>query len=137
MWDDMMRNATVDQLLKRGLDKLVKPVIWNYGSIIAFPTGMLERYQTVWGDEGTLAGTAWRGATGSNVCVTTIKHHVDNHLAWLSVIREVPGLVAGWILTGWARYGQIRMDVTMHKKQINQQLLMYFIARLPAGSVPL
>merc|ERR1719300_1889565 len=48
VWDDMMRNASVDQLLKRGLDKLVKPVIWNYGSIFAFPTGMLERYQTVW-----------------------------------------------------------------------------------------
>ena len=99
-----MRCASVDQLVKRDLDKLIQPVIWNYGSILAFPTGMLERYQTVWGNKGTWAGTAWRGATGSHVCVTTIRHHVDNHLAWLSVMREMPDLVAGWIMTGWARY---------------------------------
>jgi len=34
---------------------------------------------------------------------TTIRHHLDNHLAWLSVLQELPDL-SGMILTGWARY---------------------------------
>jgi len=103
VWDDMMRTATVDQLLKAGLDKLVEPVIWSYGQVLAFPPGMVERYQTVWGEGCLWGGSAWRGATGSNIQATSIRHHLDNHLAWLSVLHEVPGL-AGIILTGWARY---------------------------------
>jgi len=103
VWDDMMRTATVEQLLKAGLDKLVEPVIWSYGQVLAFPPGMVERYQSVWGEGCLWGGSAWRGATGSNMQATSIRHHIDNHLAWLSVLHEVPGL-AGIILTGWARY---------------------------------
>lgn len=103
VWDDMMRTATVEQLLKAGLDKLVEPVIWSYGQVLAFPPGMVERYQSVWGEGCLWGGSAWRGATGSNTQATCIRHHIDNHLAWLSVFHEVPGM-AGIILTGWARY---------------------------------
>ena len=103
VWDDMMRTASVDQLLKVHLDQLVQPVIWNYGSVLAFPPGMLDRYRTVWGETCLWGGSAWRGATGSNTCVTTIRHHVENHLAWLSLIKQTPGM-AGIILTGWSRY---------------------------------
>jgi len=104
VWDDMMRTASVQQLVEAGLDKLVEPVIWSYGQVLAFPPGMLERYQSVWGEGGIWGGSAWRGATGSNIQSTTIRHHLDNHLAWLSVLTELPGTLAGIILTGWARY---------------------------------
>eukprot|EP00092_Neocalanus_flemingeri_P009855 GFUD01010622.1.p1 GENE.GFUD01010622.1~~GFUD01010622.1.p1 ORF type:complete len:482 (+),score=150.92 GFUD01010622.1:370-1815(+) len=103
VWDDMMRTASVEQLLEAGLDKLVQPVIWSYGQVLAFPPGMLERYQSVWGEGNIWGGSAWRGATGSNMQATTIRHHLDNHLAWLSVLQEMPDL-AGIVLTGWARY---------------------------------
>jgi len=103
VWDDMMRTASVEQLLKAELDKLVQPVIWSYGQVLAFPPGMLERYQSVWGEGSVWGGSAWRGATGSNMHATSIRHHLDNHLAWLSVLQELPDL-AGIILTGWARY---------------------------------
>ena len=103
VWDDMMRTATLEQLQKFELADLVEPVIWSYGSILAFPPGMLERYQTVWGAGRVWGGSAWRGATGSNMHLTTVRHHVDNTLAWLSVMRDLPGM-AGMVLTGWARY---------------------------------
>ena len=103
VWDDMMRTATLEQLQTYGLGELVEPVIWTYGSILAFPPGMLERYQTVWGAGRMWGGSAWRGATGSNMHVTTVRHHVDNNLAWLSVMRELPDM-AGLVLAGWARY---------------------------------
>ena len=100
VWDDMMRTAELDQLLQ--LSQLVTPVVWSYSSQLSFPAGMLDRYQTVWADS-LMAGSAWRGATGSDMTVTTVSHHVDNHLAWMEVFRNVPSF-SGIILTGWARY---------------------------------
>ena len=104
VWDDMMRTAPVDTMLRYSVGQLVQPVIWNYGSVLEFPSGMLERYLSVWPESGLWAGTAWRGATGSDQCLTPAQHHVDNHLAWLHLADDhVPGL-AGFILTGWSRY---------------------------------
>lgn len=99
VWDDMMRSAGVEQIKNCGLDKLVSPVIWNYGPSPCFPPGMLERYREVWGADQWV-GTAWRGASGSCAISTPINHHVANHLGWLEL--DLP--VAGWVLTGWARY---------------------------------
>lgn len=104
VWDDMMRQASVEQLTNYDVGDLVEPVVWNYGSVLEFPAGMFQRYQTVWGAGAVWAGTAWRGATGSSMCVTTAQHHVDNHLAWMELLTEHPLAVSGFILTGWARY---------------------------------
>jgi len=97
-WDDMMRTASAGQLMP--LKRLVTPVIWNYGSNLVFPAGMMDRYCSVFGSQRMWAGTAWRGATGSCIQATTIKHHVDNHVAW----KQVSEIDGGYILTGWARY---------------------------------
>ena len=35
---------------------------------------------------------------------TAIRHHLENHLSWLAVIREREGEVAGILMTGWSRY---------------------------------
>ena len=43
------------------------------------------------------------GATDSKKQATTIRQHLDNHLAWLSMLQELPDL-SGMILTGLARY---------------------------------
>jgi len=47
--EDVMRTTSLEQLQTYGLGELVEPVIWSYGSLLAFPPGMLESYQTVWG----------------------------------------------------------------------------------------
>ena len=39
-WDDMMRMASMEQLLKADLDKLMQPVIWRYSQVLAFPPMM-------------------------------------------------------------------------------------------------
>jgi len=103
VWDDMIRTASVEQLKCSSLDKLVQPVVWCYGQVLIFPTGMLERYQSVWGEKFIWGASAWRGATGSNMKATNIRYHLENHLAWQSVLNEIPDM-AGLIMTGWARY---------------------------------
>jgi len=103
IWDDMIRMTSSDKLIKFNLNNLVKPVIWSYGRALFFPPGMLEKYKSVWGEDSIWAGSAWRGATGSNMHATNIRYHLDNHLAWLSVLKELPHL-SGIILTGWSRY---------------------------------
>jgi hypothetical protein len=47
--EDVMRTTSLEQLQTYGLGELVEPVIWSYSSLLAFPPGMLESYQTVWG----------------------------------------------------------------------------------------
>jgi len=98
VWDDMMRAAESEQL--QPLQDLVEPVVWNYGQSLFFPVGMLARYTAVFGSARIWGGTAWRGASGSCQHATSIRHHIDNHLAW----SQVAAVQAGWILTGWARY---------------------------------
>ena len=34
-------------------------------------------------------GTAWRGATGPSMQATTIRHHVENHLAWIRLNQVI------------------------------------------------
>jgi len=102
VWDDMMRTASLAQLSRLE----VEPVVWSYGQVgLSLPPGLLDKYHQVWPGR-VWAGSAWRGATGPARAVTTVRHHVENSLAWLGVIREGgrERTLAGVIMTGWARY---------------------------------
>ena len=103
VWDDMMREASVDQIRARLLDTLVQPVVWSYGEQLSLGPGLLQRYTDLWGKGAVWGGSAWRGATGSNMAATTIRHHLNNQLAWLAAMQQGAQL-AGIVLTGWARY---------------------------------
>lgn len=51
--------------------------------------------------------SAFKGATRPNAYVTDIGYHVDNHLAWLSLLRTLGpriGCLQGIAITGWQRY---------------------------------
>jgi len=102
VWDDMMREASPEQVRARMLDTLVQPVVWSYGEQLALDPQLLRRYSLLWGDE-VWGGSAWRGATGSNMAATTVRHHLNNQLAWLALLQQ-GGRLAGIVLTGWARY---------------------------------
>ena len=98
VWDDMMREASLVQLSRVE----VEPVVWSYGEVTLAP-GLLDRYEAAWPGR-VWAGSAWRGATGPAMAVSTITHHLQNNLSWLAVIRARESRVAGIIMTGWARY---------------------------------
>ena len=98
VWDDMMRAASLAQLSRVE----VEPVVWSYGEV-RLEADLLARYNQTWPGR-VWAGSAWRGATGPAAAATTIRHHLENHLSWLAVIREREGEVAGILMTGWSRY---------------------------------
>ena len=68
--EDVMRTTSLEQLQTYGLGELVEPVIWSYGSLLAFPPVAFTRLS------GAGANSVWGG---SNMHVTTVRHHVDNN----------------------------------------------------------
>lgn len=106
MWDDMFRDTRLEVLTQSQIGKFVQPMVWKYTPILDFPADMWDRYaqafDTVW------VASAFKGATGPNQYVTEIAYHIENHLAWLSVVeKEAPKFKNGFhgiALTGWQRY---------------------------------
>lgn len=107
IWDDMLRNVDVSILQEYYLDTLVEPMIWNYYRGVGFQLGGLlwEKYSSIW--THIWGASAFKGATGSSQLIPHLKHHVDNHEAWLTELGQHGGKVAqfrGIALTGWSRY---------------------------------
>eukprot|EP00058_Branchiostoma_floridae_P009883 XP_002595371.1 hypothetical protein BRAFLDRAFT_69200 [Branchiostoma floridae] len=99
MWDDMLRETSMAHLqvvihhvsasvplIAYGIGEMVEPMVWCY----------LPR----------LSGTFLTGATGSSQYIVPINYHLQNHLAWLAQLDNIPSslTVQGWALTGWSRY---------------------------------
>ncbi|XP_063239618.1 hexosaminidase D-like [Bacillus rossius redtenbacheri] len=106
VWDDMMRQWTVQQLERSGLAELVEPVVWAY-------TGDISRLVPpyVWHMYGRVFPHVWvagafKGAQGETALVPDLRRTFDNHVAWrrlmrsMSLVRHFRGIV----LTGWSRY---------------------------------
>ncbi|KAL0841578.1 hypothetical protein ABMA28_015237 [Loxostege sticticalis] len=105
MWDDMLRNISIDVLKQNELSDLVQPVIWDYNSKEFFQINpsLWENYRQlfckVW------AGSAFKGANGSCQILSPVNRYVSNHEAWIQEVRKYPQTsFAGIILTGWSRY---------------------------------
>ncbi|MGH0125631.1 UNVERIFIED_CONTAM: hypothetical protein FKN15_024158 [Acipenser sinensis] len=85
MWDDMMRQISVE--------KLEDKYISNYAK---------AGFKTVW------FASSFKGASGSAQIWTPINQHMNNHLSWLKVINAMekhPSIrFQGIALTGWQRY---------------------------------
>ncbi|KAI4896799.1 hypothetical protein NFI96_026708 [Prochilodus magdalenae] len=108
-WEDMLRKISVPAIQKSGLPKLAFPMIWSYSpqmdvNSIAL---LLSKYQQG-GFTGVWFASAFKGASEVDQRWTPVKHHLDNHLAWLKVIGfmpQYPSLVfQGIALTGWQRF---------------------------------
>ena len=67
-------------------------------------------------------GSAFKGATGSNMYVTNIGYHIENHLIWMA-LQEKENLkfqsIRGFAITGWSRYN-------IYYTTVNSLLIMGF-----------
>ncbi|KAL3876982.1 hypothetical protein ACJMK2_034752 [Sinanodonta woodiana] len=105
MWDDMMRCVELPILLESGLRDLVEPMVWHYLTSFVLPPDWWDRLSRVF--PNIWVASAFKGATGSCVYTTNIMYHIDNQMAWLSVIEREKAKfkkIRGVALTGWQRY---------------------------------
>lgn len=106
MWDDEFRDIEPEDIISRGLDKLVQPVVWKYTTdpMSTLTDQLWENYAQVW--KSVWVATAFKGATAPDRFYTDISYHVENHQRWLEIIVRQSKHInfQGVILTGWQRY---------------------------------
>lgn len=106
MWDDEFRSIPETQLIQTGIGNLVDLVVWNYKPVHELDQGIWSKYlrvfQSIW------AASAFKGATGSDQQVSSIKYYADNHRAWINLVASYRDTeyfykFKGIMLTGWSR----------------------------------
>ncbi|XP_078610609.1 hexosaminidase D-like isoform X1 [Branchiostoma floridae x Branchiostoma japonicum] len=110
MWDDMLRETSMAHLQAYGIGEMVEPMVWCYlprlsGTFLTVSfEDLWKKYAAVF--KSAWIGTAFKGATGSSQYIVPINYHLQNHLAWLAQLDNIPSslTVQGWALTGWSRY---------------------------------
>ncbi|XP_008211560.1 hexosaminidase D [Nasonia vitripennis] len=106
MWDDEFREIDPQEIIDKGLNKLVEPVVWKYTTdpVSALTDQLWENYAIVW--KSVWVATAFKGATAPDRYYTDISYHMENHQRWLEIIaRQSKHLhFRGVMLTGWQRY---------------------------------
>ncbi|XP_028844726.1 hexosaminidase D isoform X2 [Denticeps clupeoides] len=110
VWDDMLRDLSVETLKGSGLAGLVQPMLWDYQPSLDVERTVLlmEKYQAA-GLSDQWAASSFKGSTSVHCCVTSTQRHVENHLQWLRVASALPSGVRlrGVALTGWQRYDHL------------------------------
>ncbi|CAH3136885.1 unnamed protein product, partial [Porites lobata] len=103
LWDDMMREWTIDFLKVVG--RLAEPMIWYYRTDLRshFPKEMYQRYFEAFPKMWT--ASAFKGATGPSSDYVSISKHVSNNLQWVDIMSKISKTneVVGIALTGWSR----------------------------------
>ncbi|CAH3016273.1 unnamed protein product [Porites evermanni] len=103
LWDDMMREWTIDFLKVVG--RLAEPMIWYYRTDLRshFPKEMYQRYFEAFPKMWT--ASAFKGATGPSSDYVSISKHVSNNLQWVDIMSKISKTneVLGIALTGWSR----------------------------------
>ncbi|XP_066293035.1 hexosaminidase D-like isoform X3 [Branchiostoma lanceolatum] len=110
MWDDMLRETSMTHLQAYGIGEMVEPMVWCYlprlsGTFLTVSfEDLWKKYAAVF--KSAWIGTAFKGATGSSQYIVPINYHLQNHMAWLAQLDNIPSslTVQGWALTGWSRY---------------------------------
>nr|KAG5714688.1 hypothetical protein BaRGS_000176 [Batillaria attramentaria] len=105
VWDDMFRLTDTPLLKESGLGELVEPMVWHYVPTFHLPTNLWEKLSAVF--PHVWVASAFKGATGTRACATSVAYHLDNHLTWISTLQSKQHLfksVRGIALTGWQRY---------------------------------
>ncbi|KAK7918922.1 hypothetical protein WMY93_010206 [Mugilogobius chulae] len=110
VWDDMMRDMSLDTLRDCGLVGLVQPMLWDYKPDldVTRTVSLLEKYSAA-GMVDVWAASCFKGSTCVHTCVTSSQRHVDNTLQWLRVAQSVSAAVnlRGIAVTGWQRYDHL------------------------------
>ncbi|CAG4975680.1 unnamed protein product [Colias eurytheme] len=106
MWDDMLRQMSVETLQAYNLRDLIQPVLWNYNTTEHFQIEkpLWDKYVPIFTD--VWAGSAFKGANGSSQVLSPVSRYVSNQEAWRRAITRKPDSIrfVGVILTGWSRY---------------------------------
>ncbi|KAK1162884.1 hexosaminidase D-like [Acipenser oxyrinchus oxyrinchus] len=109
MWDDMMRQISVEILEESGITLFASPMIWDYSSQLNIE--LIETYISNYAKAGFKTvwfASSFKGASGSAQIWTPINQHMNNQLSWLKVIGAMekhPSICfQGIALTGWQRY---------------------------------
>lgn len=106
MWDDEFRNIEPQEIINKGLHKLIEPVVWKYTTdpSSTLTDQLWTNYASVW--KSVWIATAFKGATAPDRYYTDISYHLENHQRWLEIIARYSKRIhfRGVILTGWQRY---------------------------------
>lgn len=106
MWDDEFRKLTLDELITEKIGKFIEPVVWKYTPDIdtQLPFTLWEKYAKVF--PAVWIASAFKGATGSDKYTTDIYYHLENHKAWMRLVKTYSDIITfkGIFLTGWQRY---------------------------------
>ncbi|KAM6957784.1 hexosaminidase D [Aplochiton taeniatus] len=119
-WDDMLHNINNSLLHESGVTDFTLPVIWNYKSnmdtlatepdiktFLICLGKLIAKYEAA-GFKGVWFASAYKGTSGRGQQWTPLDHHLQNHLAWIKVMKSMtqyPSIkLQGIMLTGWQRY---------------------------------
>ncbi|CAC5369951.1 HEX [Mytilus coruscus] len=92
-------------ITESGLAGLVEPMIWHYLTKFLLPPDIWDKFSKLF--PNIWLGSAFKGATGSNMYVTNIGYHIENHLVWLALQEKEKQkfqTIRGYAVTGWSRY---------------------------------
>ncbi|XP_075216498.1 hexosaminidase D-like [Lycorma delicatula] len=105
-WDDEFRQLTLDELIASQISRLIEPVVWKYTPEIEaqLPFSLWDKYSKVF--PAVWIASAFKGATGSDKYITDIYYHLENHRAWMRLVKTYSDSIVfkGIFLTGWQRY---------------------------------
>jgi len=107
MWDDHFRSISEQVLLESQIGPLVELVVWNYTPVLELRSEVWNKYLNVF--DSIWAASSFKGATGSNQILTSIRYHMENHVAWMSLVSQYRNSAhfdkfKGIMMTGWQRY---------------------------------
>ena len=114
IWDDCLRGkeTTIDLIEQFELNKNVKLMVWHYNDLDNFQladeqlwTKYLKCFNRIW------LASAFKGASNVDQLVPPIQFHINNHLAWIKVVKQFifsnPNYrqnLQGIALTGWQSF---------------------------------
>uniref|UniRef100_T1IV43 beta-N-acetylhexosaminidase n=1 Tax=Strigamia maritima TaxID=126957 RepID=T1IV43_STRMM len=107
MWDDMFRQIPEEEIRSSGIAKHVEVMAWRYGREVLpeLPHEVWLKYANLFAGNIWIA-SAFKGATGPAQYITLIAHHLENHSAWMDIIKAYNNRLRfkGIAITGWQRF---------------------------------
>lgn len=87
IWDDQIRQISLDLLKNSAIGKMVEPMIWVYAEDIYkfIQSQSWDKYSQVF-PTAWVAG-AFKGAFGETLIVPAGRRHLENTLRWLAIIQ--------------------------------------------------
>lgn len=87
IWDDQIRQISLDFLKNSGIGKMVEPMIWVYAEDIYkfIQSQTWDKYSQVF-PTCWVAG-AFKGAFGETLIIPSGRRHLENTLRWLAIIQ--------------------------------------------------